>query len=279
MDKLDKVSHKISIGISPCPNDTFIFHSWIHRDDYLNVVYADVQELNKSVLAANYDVCKVSYGVLGEILDEYVLLRSGSALGHGVGPLLIAKPGFNQADINSQGADLKVAIPGKNTTANLLLGLAFPQLAQKIEYSFEEIEEVVQNGIADLGLIIHESRFTYQEKGLIQIIDLGDFWEKKFQLPIPLGGIVARRSLGKERILEIEQEIRTSLEQAFADPEKSRDFIQQHAQEMDPKVQKQHIDLYVNEFSLNLGKKAEKAIQELLLQAGYNFKLPEIFLD
>ncbi|MBK9489668.1 MAG: 1,4-dihydroxy-6-naphthoate synthase [Haliscomenobacter sp.] len=255
---------KLTLGFSPCPNDTFIFDAMIHgRIDTEGLEFelflGDVEALNRRAFATDLDITKLSYHAYAHLTDAYVLLDAGSALGNNCGPLLIAKT----AIINARIPDLKIAIPGKLTTANFLLSLAYPKATHKIELLFSEIEEAVLNGTVDAGLIIHENRFTYAEKGLVKLIDLGEFWEQTTGMPIPLGGIAIKRSLPAEIITKVNRIIRRSVEYAWANPAASEAFVAEHAQEMDPAVRRQHIDLYVNRFSANLGTQGRDAVQYL----------------
>lgn len=262
---------KLTLGFSPCPNDTFIFDALIHHKIdteglEFDVSFDDVETLNQKVFRAELDISKISFHAYAYALENYVLLNSGSALGFGVGPLLISKnPEFNINNIESE--DLKVAIPGKYTTANFLLGLALPKLTNKVLSSFSNIEGMLLREEVDLGLIIHENRFTYQEKGLRKIIDLGEFWEEKTNNPIPLGGIVINRKIDLETQRKVDRVLRKSVEYAFAHPQSGIDFIKSHAQEMDEAVMYKHIELYVNKYSIHLGEEGRKAIQTLFDQA------------
>jgi 1,4-dihydroxy-6-naphthoate synthase len=258
----------LSLGYSPCPNDTFIFHalatgaipglSWRPR-----VRMEDVETLNLLALSKSLDISKVSYGALPDLLDQYALLRSGGALGRGCGPLLVARPGTTLGSL----ARPTIAIPGRRTTANLLLRLYDPELPPGTPMSYADILPAVATGRADAGLIIHESRFTFPEHGLVELVDLGAWWETQTGLPIPLGGIVARRSLGAETLGEVEAAIRRSVEVAFADPATPAAYVAQHARELDPAVCQRHIDLYVNRFSLDLGDEGLAAVEELVRRA------------
>jgi 1,4-dihydroxy-6-naphthoate synthase len=258
---------RLSLGFSPCPNDTFIFHALVHGLVAGAPSFAerleDVETLNALVLAGELDVSKISFHLLGHIRDRYVLLRSGGALGRGCGPLLVTR------DLESavQLAGRRIAIPGRFTTAALLLRLYDPSLADLVVLPFNEIMPAVAAGRVDAGVIIHESRFTFQDHGLRSLLDLGTWWEEETGCPIPLGGIVARRSLGGELLLRIEAAIRASVDHAFAHPADSRRYCRQHAQEMDDAVLASHIGLYVNSFSRDVGKEGERAIS-LLLQRG-----------
>lgn len=254
----------LSLGFSPCPNDTFIFDALVNQkidteDIDFNVHIADVAELNKLAFEGKLDITKLSYHALGYVLDKYELLHSGSALGNNCGPLLIAR---EEIDFDKV-PNLKIGIPGKFTTANFLLSLAFPTAINKEDMLFSEIEEAVLKGRVDAGLIIHENRFTYQEKGLRKIIDLGEYWETKTQLPIPLGGIAVRRNLPSTIKKKINLFIRQSVERAFQNREDTLSYVSQYAQEMDEVVMMQHIDLYVNKYSIDLGEKGRQAITHL----------------
>ncbi|MBS1746082.1 MAG: 1,4-dihydroxy-6-naphthoate synthase [Bacteroidetes bacterium] len=257
---------KLSLGFSPCPNDTFIFDALVNNK--LNahglefdVVLEDVQTLNSWAMQGKLDISKISYGVWPLLQHQYYLMESGGALGKGVGPLLIARSPIHLDDINKK----MIAIPGENTTAYLLFSLAFPLAKQKQFTVFNEIEDAVLNGKVDAGVIIHENRFTYQEKGLHKIIDLGDYWETKTHLPIPLGGIVAKKNLDKKIIEQIDKLISESVEYAFKNNhEQLSEYVTSHAQEMSETVMRQHIDLYVNNFSLALGNEGKKAVEKLV---------------
>lgn len=255
----------LSLGYSPCPNDTFIFHALVSGGVEapglsFRARLEDVETLNRLALEGVLDVTKVSYGAVPHLLEEYVLLRSGGALGRGCGPLLVAREPMPVEALRGR----RIAIPGRLTTANLLLRLRDPALEPGEERVYSEIMPSVLRGDVDAGLIIHESRFTYRELGLVKVVDLGEWWEEETGAPIPLGGIMARRRLGEERIRAVEEAIRRSVAHAFAHPDASADYVRRHAQEMDPEVTRRHIELYVNEFSLDLGEAGEKAVAELL---------------
>lgn len=269
-----------TLGFSPCPNDTFIFDAMLHgRIDTeglsFKVYMEDVEALNRRALAGELQITKLSYHALGWLTDKYKLLRSGSALGNNCGPLLIAKKTYSAEEINS----LRIAIPGRYTTANFLLGLAFPDAKNKVEMLFSDIENAVLNGQVDAGLIIHENRFTYQDKGLIKLIDLGQYWEDTTHYPIPLGGIVVHRDVPTETQQKINRVLRRSVEYAFAHPSDSLPFTCAHAQEMDEKVMQQHINLYVNQYSIDLGDKGIAAVKHLYRTAVEKGILPGIADD
>ncbi|MFB1022017.1 MAG: 1,4-dihydroxy-6-naphthoate synthase [Vicingaceae bacterium] len=259
---------KLTLGFSPCPNDTFIFDAMVHNKIdteglEFEVVLGDVEALNDKAFKQELDITKLSYHAMAFCLDQYQLLHSGSALGSGVGPLLIAKRQLSSEEVNQS----KIVIPGKYTTANFLLSLAYPNAQNKEEVLFSKIEKMVLDGSADAGLIIHENRFTYAQKGLKKIIDLGDFWEKESGGLVPLGGIVTRRIFDKELQQKVERVLRRSIEFAAANPSESREYVKQHAQEMDEGVTKQHISLYVNKYSIDLGLEGRKAVETLFSKA------------
>lgn len=263
---------KLTLGFSPCPNDTFIFDALVNKKIdtegfEFDVYLEDVQTLNKWAIEGRLDISKISYGVLPLVLDQYNYLKSGGALGKGVGPLLISRlPTDNRRPTTVE--QMKVAIPGENTTAHLLFSLAFPKAKHKVFKVFNEIENAVLNNEVEAGVIIHENRFTYQQKGLHKIIDLGDYWEQTTGLPIPLGGIVVKKSVGVHAA-QLDRLIRASVEYAFKHHHKQlSDYVKQHAQEMSEDVMRQHIDLYVNEYSVDLGEKGKQAIEQLLKVAG-----------
>lgn len=267
---------KLTLGFSPCPNDTFIFDSLVNRKMDMeglefDVILEDVQTLNQFALDGTLDVSKISYGVLPLVLDEYILLNSGGALGNGTGPLLISKNKMQNEEVNGS----RIAVPGENTTANMLFSLAFPQANQKKFMVFSEIEDAVLKDEVDCGVIIHENRFTYQQRGLTKIVDLGAYWEEKTNAPIPLGGIVMKRSIDTNIRKQVDQLIRKSLEISFQNYPLISDYVKEHSQEMQETVMRQHIDLYVNDYSLNLGKNGRAAVQKFLdIYASTNKKNP-----
>lgn len=257
---------KYKLGFSPCPNDTFIFDALLHnkidtKGLEFEVVLEDVETLNRMAFEEKLDFTKLSFATYSLVLDKYVLLNSGAALGRGCGPMLIYKNDFEIKNL----PNLRIGIPGKFTTANFLCSMAFPGAINKKEMLFSDIENALLKDEIDLGLIIHENRFTYQNKGLKKFVDLGDFWEQKTGLPIPLGGIFAKKNLEKSLIEKVESLIRKSIEFAFSNPESSKDFVLKHSQGMDLEVVKKHIDLYVNDFSLNLGEEGKKAVDFFLV--------------
>lgn len=258
---------KLTIGYSPCPNDCFIFDALIHNKIdteglQFEVRLEDVESLNQKALHGYLDITKLSYHAYAYALSHYILLRSGSALGFNCGPLLVHSTKF-KLDLEN----MKVAIPGKLTTANLLLSIAFPDLKDKKEYVFNEIENAVLSGEVDAGLIIHENRFTYKEKGLEKILDLGEYWDAMIHAPIPLGGIVIKRDMDPELQQKVNRLIKKSVEFAFANPESCMDYVRAHAQEMSEEVMKKHIALYVNDFSIDLGETGINAVKLLFNKA------------
>jgi 1,4-dihydroxy-6-naphthoate synthase len=257
---------KLRLGFSPCPNDTFIFDALVNKkidtgDLSFDTVLEDVQTLNNWAMAGKLDVSKISYGVLPLVLPQYSVLNAGGALGKGVGPLLISKKAI-PADENFNSKT--IAIPGENTTAHMLFSLAFPSAKQKKFMVFSAIEEAVLSGQVDLGVIIHENRFTYHQKGLTKIMDLGNFWEQQTQYPIPLGGIVMKRSFDTAQQKKVDALIRQSVEYAFNNYPVLANYVKQHSQEMSAQVMRQHIDLYVNNYSIDLGDAGKKAVEKLL---------------
>lgn len=258
------IDMKLTLGFSPCPNDTFIFDALVnHKIDTngfeFDVLLEDVQTLNQWAQEGKLAITKLSYGVLPLVLDKYKVLNSGSALGKGVGPLLIS----STADTNQSIEDSLIAIPGENTTAHLLFSMAYPQAKNKIFIRYDEIEDFVL-AKKGLGVIIHENRFTYEGKGLKKITDLGDYWEQKTSNAIPLGGIVIKKELDTSIQQNIDALIKQSIAYGFSKYPALNDYIKCHAQEMSEQVMRQHIDLYVNEYSLDLGEKGKKAILKLL---------------
>lgn len=255
---------KFEIGFSPCPNDTFIFDALVNdKIDRGGIdfepVLEDVQTLNQWAIEGRLPITKLSYGVLPLVQDKYLVLNSGSALGKGVGPLLISREEPSSIKAEHQ----TIAIPGQNTTAHLLFSLAYPAAKNKIFLRYDEIENFVLEG-KGLGVIIHENRFTYAGKGLKKITDLGDYWEKETDNPIPLGGIVIRKDVAAQMQFQIDRLIRQSIEFAFASYPQLNDYIRCHAQEMSEEVMRKHIDLYVNNYSLNLGAEGKNAILKLM---------------
>ncbi|MFZ7114760.1 MAG: 1,4-dihydroxy-6-naphthoate synthase [Bacteroidota bacterium] len=264
---------KLQLAFSPCPNDTFMFDAMIHgkidtEGLEFEVALEDVESLNKKAISGNSEISKLSFFAYSNVSEKYQLLSSGSALGQGVGPLLISKKKFSdpKKEIKS------VAIPGRNTTAYFLFRTFFPSLTNVNEIVFSDIESAVLEGKVDAGVIIHENRFTYESKGLLKIADLGELWEQRTKLPIPLGGIVIRRDLDEEIKKKVERVLRKSVEYAFANPESSFEYVKSHAQEMSPEVRKKHIELYVNAYSTDLGSTGKAAVHEMLNILGVSNK-------
>ncbi len=257
---------KLTLGFSPCPNDTFIFDALVNQKIdaeglEFEVQLEDVQTLNEWAIQGKLDISKISYGVFPLVLGNYLALSSGGALGKGVGPLLISKNEVSDKELNIDKE--AVAIPGENTTAHLLFSLAYPNALNKKFMVFSSIEKAVLNNEVDYGVIIHENRFTYESKGLKKIIDLGEYWEQRTGLPIPLGGIMAKRSIDKEILKKTDRLIRQSIEYAFNNYPLLTDYVKKNAQEMSEAVMKQHIQLYVNNYSLDLGATGKKSIEVL----------------
>ncbi|MEO6636989.1 MAG: 1,4-dihydroxy-6-naphthoate synthase [Ginsengibacter sp.] len=255
-----------SLGFSPCPNDTFIFDALVNNKidtqgiDFITRL-EDVQTLNELALNNELDFTKISYGVLPKILKNYKVLNSGSALGTGVGPLLISKIplSFDEVEYGT------IAIPGENTTAHLLFTVAFPNAKNKVFKRYDEIESFMLGPVQNnLGVIIHENRFTYEAKGLHKVVDLGNYWEDKTGYPIPLGGIVANKSIDEKIINKVDALIKQSIEYAFSNYPEIPLYVQQNSQEMEIEVMKKHIDLYVNDYSIDLGEAGKSAIQNLI---------------
>ncbi|WP_114791588.1 1,4-dihydroxy-6-naphthoate synthase [Niabella yanshanensis] len=256
----------LTIGFSPCPNDTFIFDALVNGgidtgDITFDPVLEDVETLNRWALEGKLDITKLSFPAYFKAADTYRLLNAGSALGKGVGPLLIthAEQNFSNDDVNKA----SIVLPGVNTTANLLFSFSFPDATNKAFRVFHEIEDAVVNKEADLGVIIHENRFTYQQKGLHKVVDLGQHWEEKMGVPIPLGGIVIKKALGNDLYEQVNQLIYQSLQQSFKSYPTVSNYVKEHAQAMSEDVMRQHIELYVNDYSLDLGENGKKAIDVL----------------
>jgi len=268
---------KLTLGFSTCPNDTFIFDAMVHgridteglEFDYL---LADVEDLNKRAFNNELDITKMSYFAYAYVAQNYLILDSGSALGHRNGPLLISKRKLDLTKI----AESTIAIPGKYTTANMLFSIAWPEAVNKKEYLFSDIDKALLNDEVDAGLIIHETRFTYHKKGLHKLADMGEFWEKLTGLPIPLGTILINRRLPEDTALKVNRIIRRSLEYAYQNSMASYDFVVANAKEMESTVMNNHIKLFVNRFSMNLGKEGRKAITELFKIAGEKRIIPAL---
>ena len=255
----------LSLAISPCPNDTFMFWAMLHRQVNtfgltFRVEMRDIEQLNNAATEQEFDVVKISYAHYPKVSQAYQLLTAGSALGFGNGPLLISRRKIYPDEV----PHLRIAIPGVDTTANMLLTMAFPMATRKKAYLFSEIEEVVLSDEADAGLLIHETRFTYAQKGLRKIMDLGEYWEKETGFPLPLGAIAVRRDLPEEVKGQLNIALSDSVRYALQHPHEPEEFVVRHAQTMELDVCRRHIDLYVNEFSVHLGVKGEKAVNTLL---------------
>jgi 1,4-dihydroxy-6-naphthoate synthase len=272
-------SPKLTLGFSPCPNDTFMFDAMVHQKIdteglQFDAVIEDVETLNRLALKGELDVTKISFAAFTKATDKYILLASGSALGNGVGPLLIAGTSY----FNPQTLNNKIAIPGANTTANFLFSFFFPEANNKVEMVFSEIEDAVLSGKVDAGVIIHENRFTYEQRGLKRVCDLGDMWERETGRPIPLGGIAARRNLPEEIQQLLNRIMKHSVEFAFSNPDSSREFVKHNSREMDEEVRRKHIALYVNDYSISLGERGREAIKVFFTKAkgaGFIDVIPE----
>lgn len=257
---------KLKLGFSPCPNDTFIFEAMVHgRIDTEGLDFdwflADVEELNSRAMDGSVDITKMSYHAYALAAENYLVLDSGSALGRGNGPLVVSKRMIWPDELG----EALIAIPGKNTTANLLFSIFWPEATRKREYLFSDIPEAILSGEADAGVIIHETRFTYRAMGLRKVADTGEYWEKLTGgLPLPLGGIVVSRSLGVATAEKVNRCVRRSIEYAFAHPGHSVDFIAKNARETEASVTAEHIRLYVNSYSLSLGQEGREAVERLL---------------
>ncbi|MBE0674859.1 MAG: 1,4-dihydroxy-6-naphthoate synthase [Bacteroidales bacterium] len=274
---------KLTLGFSPCPNDTFIFDAMVHgRIDTegleFDYILADVEELNQRALKSELDIAKLSYHAYAYVANDYLILDSGSALGYRNGPLLISKRKLDHDEIDNA----SIAIPGIYTTANLLFSIAWPNAHNKKEYLFSGIENALLNDEVDAGLIIHETRFTFAKKGLIKLADMGDYWGRLTGLPVPLGAIVVRRNLDGETALKVNRVLKRSIDFAYSDSLASYNFVASNAKEMDSDVMNSHIRLYVNEFTLSLGTEGKNAVSRLFdiaVEKGVIPALPErIFL-
>jgi len=257
---------KLTLGFSPCPNDTFIFDALVNKKIdtgglEFDVVLQDVETLNQWALEGKLDITKLSFPAFFKSLEHYTLLNAGSALGKGVGPLLITDS--QQEITNEEINQASIALPGANTTANLLFSFAYPEAKDKRFMLFSAIEEALVNKETDLGVIIHENRFTYQQKGLCKVKDLGEYWEERMELPLPLGGIAINQWVKRSLALKVNELIRKSLDFAFKNYPLISDYVKQHSQEMSEDVMRQHIDLYVNNYSLDLGEEGKLAIESL----------------
>jgi 1,4-dihydroxy-6-naphthoate synthase len=274
-----EANRKLTLGFSPCPNDNFIFDALVngkidHEGLQFDVIMEDVETLNQKALHGELDITKISFAAYPQIANEYILLDSGSALGNGVGPLVVSKTTNHELRTTNS-----IAIPGEHTTANFLFSIFFPEIKNKVEILFSEIEDTVLSGKVDVGVIIHENRFTYEQRGLKKVCDLGELWEAETQQPIPLGGIAVKRNLPVAIQHKINRLLRNSVEFAFANPSASFDYVKEHAQEMDETVRKEHIALYVNEHSVDLGKKGKHAIEILFQKAKDSGMISDIRKD
>jgi 1,4-dihydroxy-6-naphthoate synthase len=276
----------MKFAYSPCPNDTFAFHAakeGLVEGPPFEVEHHDVETLNRRAFEGSYDVTKLSFGAVGRLLDEYALLRSGGALGHGVGPIVVAREGIPPSELGS--SELDVAIPGKLTTANLLLKLHSPSFEAADERIFDEIMPAVAAGEYDAGLVIHEGRFTYRDHGLTKVLDLGEWWEKETGTPVPLGCIAIKREVTKTDV--VETALRRSVERArgsrdedgLPEDEGLREYVREHAQEMDDDVLRRHIDLYVNEYTVEMGEEGRQAVETLFERGRNAGVLPETDAD
>lgn len=263
----------LTLGFSPCPNDTFIFDALVNGgidtgDLRFKPVLEDVETLNRWAAEGKLHITKLSYAAFLHLTDRYALLRAGSALGRGVGPLLLSRAALPEGtSLEEWMSHARIAIPGKQTTANLLLSLAFPYAQHKTEIIFSDIERAVLSGEFDAGLVIHESRFTYATRGLHKLLDLGDWWEQETGAAIPLGGICVRRDLPTDIIQRVDDLLRQSIEVAWKGHPQLSSYVVQHAQEMEEDVMRQHIALYVNEHTTALGEEGERAVEMLFEKA------------
>ena len=270
------MKQNLTLGYSTCPNDTFIFYALAHnlierRGLQFKIELADVETLNQQARAGVFDISKLSFAAIGHLLDTYGVLRSGSALGRGCGPLVVARPGFNLNRIDSK----KIAVPGMWTTACMLLGLYLSRKPDVVPMLFDLIMPAVERGDLDFGVIIHEGRFTYKNYGLICLLDLGKWWEEKTSLPIPLGGIAIRRDIAPETARRVESVIRESTLYGFKHRTETDSYIKRYAREMSSAVIRRHIDLYVNEFTVEIGKQGKEAVEALFEMARHRGILPE----
>ena len=276
--------NKIKLGFSTCPNDTFIFDAMVHHKIdteglEFDIHLGDVEELNQMAFNTELDITKLSYHAYAYLWKNYTILNSGSALGRNNGPILISKQKIYPDEIN----DIKIAIPGKNTTANLLFSIAYPDAKNKKEDIFSDIEDAINSNEVDAGLIIHETRFTYEKSGFKKIIDMGEYWEKETHSPIPLGGIVIKKDLDQTIKLKVDRVLKKSIEYAFKNPKSSTSYMKRFAQNMSNSIMQQHVQLYVNNFSFDLGTEGKNAINNLFLKA-YDSKIikeipTDIFID
>jgi len=270
------MQNKLSLAYSTCPNDTYIFYALAHGkintgDLSFDIMLNDVEHLNQEARKGKVDISKLSFAAIGHLTETYGLLRSGAALGRGCGPLIVVRKGTDLNGIKSG----RIAVPGLWTTANLLLGLFLNRTPNAFPLSFDKIMPSVISGAYDYGVIIHEGRFTYKNYGLDCLVDLGEWWESETSLPIPLGGIAIRRNISQKIIRQVESQIRRSIEFAHLTPSLTNSYVKTHAQELSDDVIHQHIDLYVNEFSFDIGQEGEAAIETLFAKAREKGILPE----
>ena len=268
---------RLSLGFSTCPNDTFIFDALVNnkidtRGLQFEPHLADVEELNRSAFSSAADITKISYHAYAYIAENYLLLTSGSALGYNNGPLLVSRKKIHASDID----DLSIAIPGKYTTANLLMSIAWPDAQNKHEYLFSDIEDAVINGEMDAGLIIHENRFTYKKRGLEKISDLGEYWTDITGEAIPLGGIAIRRDLPKEIVIKVNDLLKESIKYAFENPDSSYNYIRRYAVAIEKEVMEKHIALYVNDYTIDLGDRGKASISRLYEEARKKLVIPAL---
>ena len=266
-----------TLAYSPCPNDTYIFaaltNGLLENAPHVRVHLDDIENLNNSALKADHELTKVSYGAIPMLMKNYRILRAGGALGRGCGPLLITKPGSGKSLADFK--DKLVAIPGEMTTAFMLLRLATGQRPQTIAMRFDKIVSAVQNGDVDAGLIIHESRFTYQDHGLVQVVDLGEWWEEQTGMPIPLGAILVRNDVSDTAAREVDAAIQRSLKFAQDDERAIIGYVREHATEMDEAVMRKHIMTYVNDYTSDVGERGIDAVNELFRRAHEARIIPE----
>lgn len=268
---------KLKLCFSTCPNDTFMFDALVNgkidtKDFSFDVHLADIDELNRLAFEGLPDITKISFNAFAKVSDKYQLLSAGSALGSGVGPLVVSRRLIYPDEVK----DVKIAIPGLDTTANMLFSIAFPDARNKKVYLFSEIEEAILSNEVDAGLIIHENRFTYEKLGLKKIIDLGEYWELQTKLPIPLGGIAVKRNLPEKVKTQINQIMKSSVEYAFAHPKETYTYVRKYAQSMDEEVMYKHIQLYVNKYSVDLGDDGRNAINELFVRTHQLNLIPKV---
>lgn len=268
---------KLSLGISTCPNDTFIFDAMVNGRFntgglQFECTLTDVEELNKKASEGIFDITKISYHAYAFVSKQYILLNSGSALGFNNGPLLVSRKDTSLDELKGK----TIAIPGKYTTASLLLSVLYPQLDNKVEYLFSDIEDAVLDNKADAGLLIHENRFTYSDRGLVKLADLGEEWQSLTSMPIPLGGIAVHRRIADSIKSSVDHILHKSIDHAYKNPMDSIDFVRKYAAAMDPGVMKKHIDLYVNEYSRDLGNEGRKAVHTLYNMARRHDIIPPV---